>query len=117
MSVRTVVKIDLVGSKRFVGAREATNPNIRAVLLKKLLTISQAVFPQGETPLPHGSFYKSEGDAVYFILDKPSVALRASIEFMREWFSATLPSDERCPDCRVILDRGNIEDIETLLSG
>jgi hypothetical protein len=67
MSVRTVVKIDLVGSKRFVGAREATNPNIRAVLLKKLLTISQAVFPQGETPLPHGSFYKSEGDAVYFI--------------------------------------------------
>ena len=50
---------------------------------------------------------------MYFLLDKPSVALRASIEFMREWFSATLPGDERCPDCRVILDRGNIEELQT----
>ncbi|MCL4309262.1 MAG: hypothetical protein M0Z32_02655 [Actinomycetota bacterium] len=106
--IRTIVKIDLCGSKKFATARETENPEIRAETLKSLLSVSQQTFPQASEPYPAGSYYKAEGDAVYYVLEKPTVALRASIEFMQKWFNQ-LPN---FPECRVILERGDIQEVK-----
>jgi hypothetical protein len=100
MPISTVVKIDLVSSKRFLASQEQIQPEIRTDLLRTLLQISIARFPGGDQPYPDGTFYKADGDAVYFIIRKTSVALRASIEFMQDWYHyiTTLP------ECRVMLD-------------
>ena len=106
--IATIVKIDLVGSKTVSAANQLKNPAIRKQLLEKLIEISKSKFPQSDQKYPAGSYYKAEGDAVYFILDKPTVALRAAIEFMQGWFNVRLPDLDRCPDCRIIIDRGDI---------
>jgi hypothetical protein len=111
--IATIVKIDLVGSKSVSAANQLKNPNIRRQLLEKLLEISKSNFPYSEEKYPEGSYYKAEGDAVYIILDKPTVALRASIEFMQSWFNAKVPDLERCPDCRIMIDRGDIQTVKT----
>src|SRR5271157_3208344 len=106
---QTIVKIDLVGSKAFAAAREKTDPSVRTDALKVLLNISQSCFPQSTTSYPNGSFYKADGDAAYYLLEKPSVALRGAIEFMRRWFQEAVP---QLPDCRVFLDRSAIETVD-----
>lgn len=111
--IATIVKIDLVGSKSVSAAHQIKNPMIRKQLLDKLLEISKSKFPQSGDRYPIGSYYKAEGDAVYFILDKPTVALRAAIEFMQSWFNVRLPDLDRCPDCRIMIDRGDIQTVET----
>lgn len=85
----------------------------RKQLLEKLLEISRGKFPQSDKKYPSGSYYKAEGDAVYFILEKPTVALRAAIEFMQAWFNAKVADLDRCPDCRIIIDRGDIQSVDT----
>ncbi|HEY2466761.1 MAG TPA: hypothetical protein VGI45_02815 [Terracidiphilus sp.] len=111
--IATIVKIDLVGSKTVSAANQLKNPAIRKQLLEKLIEISRSKFPQSDQKYPAGSYYKAEGDAVYFILDKPTVALRAAIEFMQGWFNVRLPDLDRCPDCRIIIDRGDIQTVAT----
>jgi hypothetical protein len=106
---QTIVKIDLCGSKAFAGAREATDPHIRTDMLKRLLGMSQACFPDSTKSYPQGSLYKADGDAVYYLLEKPSVALRGAIEFMQLWFREAVPS---LPDCRVFLDRSALDTVE-----
>lgn len=105
---QTVVKIDLCGSKAFASAHEAKDPSIRTDALRRLLDISQTCFPNSNTPYPDGSFYKADGDAVYYLLEKPSVALRGAIEFMQLWFREAVPT---LPDCRVFMDRSAIETV------
>lgn len=111
--IATIVKIDLVGSKSVSAAHQLKNPAIRKQLLEKLIEISKSRFPQSDQKFPAGSFYKAEGDAAYFILDKPTVALRATIEFMQSWFNVRLPDLEKCPDCRIMIDRGDIQTVDT----
>jgi hypothetical protein len=111
--IATIVKIDLVGSKSVSAANQLSNPSIRKQLLEKLLEISKSNFPYSDDKYPDGSYYKAEGDAVYFILEKPTVALRAAIEFMQSWFNTKIPNLERCPDCRIMIDRGDIQTVET----
>ncbi|HLJ87635.1 MAG TPA: hypothetical protein VKZ53_12495 [Candidatus Angelobacter sp.] len=85
--VETIVKIDLVGSKSISGANQLKNPSIRKQLLERLLEISINTFPYSDEKYPKGSYYQAKGDAVYFILSKPTVALRSAIEFMQSWFN------------------------------
>lgn len=111
MKKQTVVKIDLCKSKIFNREQEEEFPKIRSVTLDKLLDISTKRFPYGDEKYPKGSFYKQEGDAVYFILDKPTVAIRSAIEFMKEWYYNGLKHS--FPECRVIIHRGMLEKTHT----
>lgn len=111
--IATIVKIDLVGSKSVSAANQMKNPSIRKQLLEKLLEISKSTFPYSDEKYATGSYYKADGDAVYFVLEKPTVALRAAIEFMQSWFNAKIPDLEQCPDCRVMIDRGDIQTVPT----
>lgn len=91
MPVSTILKIDLVGSKTFASLNENVNPEIRKQAFAKLLQISGNQFPDADKPYPGGSFYKGDGDALYYILSKASVALRGSIEFMQNWYQVAVP--------------------------
>jgi hypothetical protein len=104
-----IVKIDLCGSKVFASNLERKDPSIRKRALNKLIEISQRAFPYSDKEYPNGSFYKADGDAVIYILEKPSVALRSAIEFMQLWFHKGMPD---YPDCRVFLDHGHVELVE-----
>jgi hypothetical protein len=104
----TVVKIDICRSKAFASEREASNPSVRSAALKRLLEISQRCFPRATEAYPAGSYYKADGDAVYYVLEKPSVALRGAIEFMRFWYHEGLPE---YPECRAFLDRGPLDEV------
>jgi len=104
-----IVKIDLCGSKAFLGARDKDDPQIRKSTLERLFQSSRSMFPDAIVSYPKGSFYKADGDALWFVLDKPTVALRAAIEFMQSWHALCA---EGFPDCRVFLDYGHIESVE-----
>jgi hypothetical protein len=109
MQVQTIVKIDLAGSKAFAAARESMDPAVRTATLKKLLAVSRDCFPGADEHVPKGTLYKADGDAIYYVITKSSVALRGAIEFMRSWFAE---SSATYPDCRVFLDRGPIDTLE-----
>lgn len=111
MKKQTVIKIDLCKSKIFNREQEEEFPKIRSVALDKLLDISTKRFPYGDEEYPKGSFYRQEGDAVYFILEKPTVAIRSAIEFMKEWYYDGLR--QSFPECKVIIHRGILEKTKT----
>lgn len=108
MGPLTVTKIDLCGSKDFAQAREKQDPSIRTRALRKLLDVSKRSFPEGASPYPAGTFYKADGDAVTFVIESPSVALRGSIEFMQTWYHEGVPA---FPECRVFLDYGPLDQL------
>jgi len=103
---RTIVKIDLCKSKIFNYSGERTEPAIRSKTLEHLLDIANPYFPNSELTYPEGSYYKSEGDAIYYIFDSPTIALRASINFMQNWHHK---SANTLPECRAIIHQGKIE--------
>src|SRR4030042_2216277 len=107
MAVKVVVKIDLCKSRLFSHEREAENPEIRKVLAETLREISQEGFPYSDKRFPDGSFYKAEGDAVYYILEKPTVAIRSAIEFMKEWYYRGIK--KALPESKIIIHRGKID--------
>jgi hypothetical protein len=111
MTTVNVVKIDLCKSKLFNSEKEITNPNIREIALSKLLESSKKMFPYADKAYPDGSFYKAEGDAVLFFIDKPTIAIRSSIEFMKDWYYQGIKQDE-LPECKVIIHQGRINEIE-----
>lgn len=106
---KAIVKIDLCHSKTFAGEREKMDPLIRIDTLNQLAQVSEKCFPESTVAYPDGSFYKADGDAIFYILDMPSVALRGAIEFMQLWFHKNVPA---FPDCRVFLDRSAIDKTE-----
>lgn len=101
---RTVVKIDLCGSKEFFD-RHPTEANIRKQTLEKLTETVRSIYPDSEEQFPKGSLYDTQGDCVYIILEKPTVALRTTVEFMKSWYALT----NQYPDARAVLDAGEIE--------
>lgn len=107
--MKNIVKIDLCKSKIFTANRERVNPDIRQQVLRKLLDISKEVFPGADEPYPKGSFYKADGDAVYFILEKTSVALRCATVFMQNWYHNALPN---YPECRIMIEQSKIKEID-----
>jgi len=110
MTLPVIVKIDLCKSKLFSKERELEFPDVRKVLTEKLKKIAEENFPFSQKKYPEGSFYKVEGDAVYFILEKPTVAIRSSIEFMKAWYYYGLK--EEFPECKILIHRGKIDKID-----
>jgi hypothetical protein len=104
-----VVKIDLVGSKAAATAA-ASNPQWRAQTLGKLAVVSGQCFPKGEIKYPTGTLYKTEGDAIYFLVSRPSVALRGAIEFMQAWVGVA--ATNTLPDARIVVDYGDIQSVQ-----
>jgi len=99
MDKKNVIKIDLCNSKVFFRERQEDEPDIRVRVLTFLQTTSKYCFPEN-------SYYRSEGDAVYFIVDKSTVAIRSSIEFMKSWFYNGVKNN--LPECRILIHRGTI---------
>jgi hypothetical protein len=64
-------------------------------------------FPDGTVEFPKGSFLQSRETSIYFVVRKPSVALRAAIEFMQGWHSFT---SKNFPDSRTIIGQGAVHD-------
>jgi len=106
--MKSIVKIDLCKSKIFAAKREKDNSNIRAQVLNKLIEISAEMFPHGDKAYPKGSYYKAEGDAIYYIMDKSTVALRCAIEFMQTWYHEALLD---FPECRIIIDQSTVDEV------
>jgi hypothetical protein len=105
---KTIVKLDLCGSKKFADSLDRIADNSRANLLSRLIDEVRNVFPYASAYYPNGSLYNPEGDAVYVVLDKPTVALRCSVEFQKAW-SSFVPS---VPDCRVVIEQGDVEQVK-----
>jgi hypothetical protein len=112
--ITNVVKIDLCRSKLFAKQEEAKRPDIRKLTLQKLFEVSRKNFPNAEDKYPQGTLYKLDGDAIYYIVEKSSVALRGAIEFMQDWYTEGLPE---FPDCRVFIDRGDIQIADIQVEG
>jgi hypothetical protein len=108
--MEAVIKIDLCGSKMHLEQCSGDKNEARTKLLSLLIDKAKLFFPQATDPYPAGSLYSAQGDCIYIVLDKPTVALRSTIEFMKDWFSM-VPS---LPDCRAIIDYGRItENLQT----
>jgi len=107
MKSETIIKIDLCKSKLFSQEKEEEQPDIRKIALDKLLEIASKFFPQSNEKYPNGSFYKADGDALFYILEKPTVAIRSSIEFMKKWYFEGFRNN--FPECRILIHRGDID--------
>jgi len=101
--MKSVVKIDLCGSKEYVDSK-GDRGQARQANLSSLVTAARDAFPSADSKYPDGSYYRAEGDAVYLILSDPTVALRGALEFSKTWFSL-LPEK---PDCRILVATGEI---------
>lgn len=103
--VRTVVKIDLCGSKDHAYKANDREAKLRDTL-DQLISLACEVFPHADAgrPFPASTYYRAEGDAVTLVLEKPTVALRSSLEFARRWWSRT-PS---LADCRIVAATGSL---------
>jgi len=102
--MKAIIKIDLCGSKTYIEQVRGDKDEARTKLLSLLIDKAKSFFPKAADPYPAGSLYSAQGDCIYIVLDKPTVALRSTIEFMKDWFSE-VPS---LPDCRAIIDFGII---------
>jgi len=105
---KVVVKIDICGSKGWCETNRLKYDDPRATLVEKLIETCKCIFPESDRYYPDGSLYKVEGDSIYFLLDKPTVGLRAAINFARTW-AGMIPT---LPDSRVVIDYGDISDVE-----
>lgn len=103
---KTIVKIDLVNSKEFYGKHSKIDSQIRTKTLGVLYQKIRDVFPYADKNVPDGTLYETQGDCAYLVMDKPTVAIRCAIEFMRAWFSTR----DEIPDCRAIIDLADVEE-------
>lgn len=111
MKRSAIVKIDLCESKEYVDRNKSYEGNIREKLLSELHDFVKGIFPDSDKAYPDGSIYSAQGDCIYIVLDRPTVAVRCSIDFMKGWHGK-VPS---FPDCRTVIDYGEIE--ESLKTG
>ncbi len=91
-----IVRIDLGASTRTL---QETKQAVQRV--------AATIFPDGDQPFPQGSRLESVGTDG-FVLRKPSVAIRSSIEFMQAWHAQVQTG---FPDCRIVIGDGHVEDI------
>ena len=100
-----IVTLDLCKSKEFF-AKNRHRPDVRRKTLSQLLARSATVFPNSDKHYPDGSRYATQGDCVYYILGDATIAVRCTIDFLREWASMS----EHLPDCRAIIDDGPLDE-------
>ena len=74
---------------------------------KSIKDVAASAFPDGSFEFPKGSFLQSRETSIYFVVRKPSVALRAAIEFMQGWHSFT---SKNFPDSRTLIGQGTVHD-------
>gem|GEM_PF-3412084 len=91
---RVVVRIDL-------GPGVALSANLKRVSAEE----SAIAFPDAADEFPKGSLVSTVEGALFVAMKKPSVALRAGIEFMQRWHSQVIKGS---PDCRLIIDDGTV---------
>ncbi|MBN2591292.1 MAG: hypothetical protein JXA96_15615 [Sedimentisphaerales bacterium] len=101
--MKIVLKIDLCGSKIFFDSHKE-NPEIRNEIGQKLVDSVTRIYPYADKQYPDGTMYGMQGDCTYLILDKASVAIRYSIDFLTDWYSQI----DNLPDCRIVIDIGDI---------
>lgn len=110
---KTVVQIEATPPSR-------NQPLTKEAVLDAIDQISLSAFPDSAEAYPKGTKYRPIGEANkrYYVLSRPSAALRAAIELMQKWHEKTV---DGFPDCRVILDTGQIieqkHDTNTALAG
>ncbi|GEM_PF-6213552 len=105
---KAVVRIDLCGSKSFFDRYGANDETSRVSLLQELIKTVKEMYPYADQSFPEGSLHDTQGDSVSIILDKPTVAVRATIEFMKAWSSKL----NALPDCRTVIDYGEIQTVK-----
>jgi len=73
-----------------------------------LQAVSNSVFPDSSKPFPEGTQYRPPGatDHLYYVLSKPTAALRATIEFMQKWHETAALG---YPDCVALIDGGQVD--------
>jgi len=110
MKKSAIIKIDLCGSKDYVDEHKNYEGNIREKLLNELSQFVKGIYPYSDKIYPEGCIYSAQGDCIYIILDRPTVAVRNTIEFMKGWYS-NVPA---LPDCRAVIDYGVINESEDI---
>jgi len=87
----------------------STSSVAEANVRKSVNDVAASAFPDGGVHFPQGSLVQSQNGPLYFAVKKPSVALRAAIEFMQGWHAFTL---KNYPDCRILIAQGTFHDAE-----
>ena len=103
MKDRFLIKIDAVDSKKYVENgldKQARRKN----LLEKLSSSINEVFENAEKKFPDGEYVSAQGDCINLITDSAGYAVKKSIEFQKKWFENL----KEFPDCRVVIDCGEI---------
>ena len=79
---KIAVKIVLASRKR---------PRTESDALAMLQSVSSTVFPDADKPFPEGTYYRPQNatDHLYYVLSRPTAALRAAIEFMQKWHATS----------------------------
>lgn len=102
---KAIIKIDACGSKEYVTSSKTFDPqSMRIELFSKICEIAKEVYPDSDKKFPEGSLYSGQGDCIYVLLDNPSYAIRATIDFLKKWYEAI----SEYPDCRAVIDYDDV---------
>ena len=103
MSKKVLIKIDAVGSKKWVeGALDSQAR--RNQLMNELNETVNSIYKNANQEYPDGEYVSAQGDCLNLIVDNVEYAIYKTIEFQKEWFKKT----EEYPDCRAIIDFGDV---------
>ncbi len=100
---KIIVKIDACGSKEHVSKSKEEN-QAREKLLQQITNIAKENYPKTEKIYPDGTIYSAQGDCLNLILDRPNVALRSTVNFMKAWYAHL----GTYPDCRAIITKADV---------
>ena len=108
--LRAWLSPDLTKTKGAAGiiVRIDWNSNSREAkdLIKVATEVASSAFPDTDDAFPKGSLLECSG-GICLALKKPSVTIRAAIEFMQGWHALVLKG---WPDCRITIGEGVISD-------
>lgn len=107
--IRTIVKLDLVGSKKYL-AKTGGGNTTRKELLGYLLRHVRSCYQNGDKLFPSGILYSSQGDCVYLVIEDLDSAIDQTIDFQKKWYAII----DKVPDCRALVGHGHIEQVELL---
>lgn len=107
MAKKTLIKIDAVGSKKWV-ENELDSQARRKQLLNEINATVISIYENADKEYPKGAYVSAQGDCVNLIFDNSEYAVHKTIEFQREWFNKT----DQYPDCRAIIDFGDVREFD-----
>lgn len=102
---KVVIKISLISQPRAMYTAPSLDSGLSFVeTCHQLKTQLKLLFPDAEDEFPTGSLHSPSAGEFLVLVDKPTVALRSSIEFLKSWASR-VPT---LPDCNVAIDYGDV---------